>query len=165
MKNLTAEEKNDFLEKHLRHRLTLLRTLRDRPETKEDYTGKGDIYRCVKDSNLIAVRLLLDFLGLKGIYNEPNYTLKQNPRKFNDDVKIDQFCGGLLVPADVPVEFQRVLAGVYVRTDKELAHLTTTFNEEFNTEEKLIEAAGIVENLLEKFLYTPLGKQLPTMDE
>ena len=68
-------DKNEFLDKHLRHRLTLLRTLRKRPRSKYDYKDQGDIYRCVKDSNLIAVRLLMDFLGIKGQYKNKNYSL------------------------------------------------------------------------------------------
>ena len=43
------------MREHLRHRLTLLRTLRDRTAAGYSFAGQGDIYRCVKDSNLIAV--------------------------------------------------------------------------------------------------------------
>ncbi len=78
--------------------------------------------------------------------------------------KIDQFIGRLLIPADVPASSQRILAGVYKRADKELAHLTSTFNEEFNKEDVLIEAATAVEDLLERFLYAPQGEQLPPMN-
>ena len=70
----------------------------------------------------------------------------------------------MLTPADVPASSQRILAGVYKRADKELAHLTSTFNEEFNEEDVLIEAATAVEDLLQRFLYAPLGEQLPPMD-
>lgn len=165
---LTQIEKDKFLGDHLRHRLTLLRTLRERKTIGHSYQGEGDIYRCVKDSNLIAVRLLLDFLGLKGDLNNKAYSLELNPRKtgpkFKDDIKIDQFCQRLLTPLDVPQEFHRILAGVYNRADKELAHLTSTFNDEFNEEDILIEAATIVESLLHTHLYSPLGKQLPAMD-
>jgi hypothetical protein len=122
----------------------------------------------VKDSNLNAVRLILDFLGLKGEFDGSDYRLTPSQRKagakFADDVKIDQFIGRLLTPADVPASSQRILAGVYKRADKELAHLTSTFNEEFNEEDVLIEAATAVEDLLQRFLYAPLGEQLPPMD-
>jgi hypothetical protein len=133
-----------------------------------NYQGQGDIYRCVKDSNLNAVRLILDFLGLKGEFDGSDYKLTSSPRKpgekYADDIKIDQFIGRLLMPADVPTSSQRALAGVYKRADKELAHLTSTFNEEFNEENVLIEAATAVEDLLQRFLYTPLSEQLPQMD-
>jgi hypothetical protein len=122
----------------------------------------------VKDSNLNAVRLILDFLGLKGEFDGSDYRLTPSQRKagakFADDIKIDQFIGRLLTPADVPASSQRILAGVYKRADKELAHLTSTFNEEFNEEDVLIEAATAVEDLLQRFLYAPLGEQLPPMD-
>jgi hypothetical protein len=48
-------------------------------------------------------------------------------------------------PADIPQISHRILAGVYNRADKELAHLTSTFNDEFHQEDILIEAATIVE--------------------
>lgn len=168
MTTLTETARDKFLREHLRHRLTLLRTLRERKKRRHNYQGQGDIYRCVKDSNLNAVRLILDFLGLKGEFDGSDYKLTQIQRKsearFADDVKIDQFIGRLLTPADVPTLSQRVLAGVYKRADKELAHLTSTFNEEFNEEDVLIEAATAVEDLLQRFLYAPLGEQLPEMD-
>lgn len=168
MINLTQTEKNDFLHKHLRHRLTLLRTLRERKRQQHNYQDLGDIYRCVKDSNLIGVRLILDFLGLKGKLENCNPVLTSNIRKTSprngDDIMIDQFIKRLLSPTDVPTVSHRTLAGVYLRGDKELAHLTSTFDEEFNKEETLIEAATVIEKLLEKYLYTPLGEQLPEMD-
>jgi hypothetical protein len=162
-KELTKEQKRDFFDNHLAHRLTLLRCLRNRSLQTSIWKGKGDIYRCVKDSNLIAVRLFMDFLGLKGIYNGNNYELIQNPNpdRFKDDVKLDRFRGELLKPSDVSQHFHKLLAGIYARADKELAHLTLIFNEEFNQEEKLIEAATVIEQLLKEFLYDPLKEQLP----
>jgi hypothetical protein len=168
MTNLTQTNRDKFLREHLRHRLTLLRTLRERKSCRHNYQGQGDIYRCVKDSNLIAVRLILDFLGLKGEYDGSDYKLTARPRqrggKFAEDIKIDQFIGRLLTPADVPASSQRILAGVYKRADKELAHLTSTFNKEFNEEGALIAAATAVEDLLQRFLYDALHEQLPQMD-
>ncbi|MGA2030520.1 MAG: hypothetical protein ABSG87_10670, partial [Verrucomicrobiota bacterium] len=135
---MMPNEQNEFLRNHFRHRLTLLRCLRERKRSGHIYQGEGDIYRCVKDSNLFAVRLWLDFLGLKGELENGDYKLLENPRKkgpkFADDVMIDQFIGHLLKPTDIPVQNQRILAGVYKRADKELAHLTKTFNDEFNEE-------------------------------
>lgn len=168
MSNLAQIEIDKFLNEHLRHRLTLLRTLRERKKIGYNYQGEGDIYRCVKDSNLIAVRLILDFLGLKGVYSGNSYSLvsdsKRPNQRFTDDVKIDQFGLRLLTPEDISPESRRILAGVYKRADKELAHLTSTFNDEFNEEDILIKAATIVEGLLKTFLYAPLNKHLPEMD-
>jgi hypothetical protein len=168
MTTLTLSEKQEFLRKHFRHRLTLLRTLRERKKLGYNYQGQGDIYRCVKDSNLIAVRLWLDFLGLKGEYNRGAYRLVKNrrraARRATDDVIIEQFIGRGLEVREVPVPQQRILAGVYKRADKELAHLTRMFNNEFNEEDVLIEAATAVEDLLRRLLYEPSREQLPEMD-
>ena len=164
MTNLTQQEKDKFLSDHLPHRLTLLRTLRQRVENRYNFTNNGDIYRCLKDSNLITVRLFLDFFGLKGKLENGIYELISIKSKRQDDVRIDEFIGHLLKPTDVPQLSHRILAGVYVRADKELAHLTTIFNDEFNEEKALIEAATIVEDLIKRHLYDYLGKQLPKMN-
>ena len=102
MHALSDPEKDEYLRVHLRHRLTLLRTLRKRKKAGYDYSQQGDIYRCVKDSNLIALRLLLDFLGLKATATGSAVTLSCNPRRFAADVKVDQFINRLLTPGDVP---------------------------------------------------------------
>jgi len=164
---LSEDEKNKFLDCHLRHRLTLLRTLRTRVENGNIKKDDGNVYRCIKDSNLIAVRLLMDFLGLKGKPDGKDFILELNHVKRNpkDDVKINDFppCR-LLTLNDVPNASQTILAGVYKRADKELAHLTRTYNDEFNEVQVLIEAATIIEELMRKFLYEPLRKSLPDMD-
>lgn len=166
MKPLTRYTKKRFMREHLSHRLTLLRTFRERTTNGYSFTGKGDIYRCLKDSNLMAVRLLLDFLGLKGEYYRGRWRLTESPRrtgiKFEDDVKVDQFIGRLLKPSDVPRGSRTVLAGVYRRADKELAHLTVKFNERFNEPNALIEAATAVEQLIQRFVYK--GGPLPPID-
>jgi hypothetical protein len=169
MRVLTKAEKREFLRKHLRHRLTLLRTLRQRKRSGESYQGRGDIYRCVKDANLMAVRLFLDFMGLRGVRDSTGLRLEPNPRKkgakYQDDVKIDQFIGQLLVPGDIPKRFHQTLAGVYCRGDKELAHLTMVYSGRFNTESALIRAAGAVETVLSKRLFCPLNEPFPEMDK
>ncbi len=162
MKALTAYTKKRFLREHLRHRLTLLRTLGSRVAAGHDFAGQGDLYRCVKDSNLIAVRLLMDFLGLRAEYHKGRYRLAESKRKFPSDVKLDQFFGRLLKPSDVPRAARRVLAGVYARGDKELAHLTLKFNKPFNEEKALIDAATAVASLIQKFVYD--DKPLPPID-
>lgn len=168
MQPLSDSHKQDYLRRHLRHRLTLLRTLRERKSVGYTYTQQGDIYRCVKDSNLMAVRLFLDFFGIRGDLSASGPVLRSAPRrttiKFADDVKIDQFIGRLLLPDDVPDQDKRVLAGVYLRADKELAHLTTRFDDEFNQEDSLIHAATAVEQLLQRYLYAPSHEPLPPMD-
>lgn len=169
MKPLTTAEKDAYLQSHLRHRMTLLRTLRERRVVrKESFHGSGDVYRCVKDANLIAVRLLLDFLGLCGSRKSGVPSLEKKTRgtgaKFADDIYVEHFIGRQLTPADVPNQLHNVLAGVYCRADKELAHLTTTFDDAYNTEERLIAAATAIENLLEQYLFKPLGYPTPPID-
>jgi hypothetical protein len=165
MTPLDAGDKKKFLFAHFGHRLSLLLTLRERRKSGYDYGGQGDIYRCVKDSNLLGVRLWLDFLGLRGSKTDAGvYELVENGgKRWPDDVGVEHFIGHTLKVEKVPLAVRRVLAGVYVRADKELAHLTTTFNDEFNEEAALIEAATAVESLLTEFLYLPLGEKMPAI--
>ncbi len=80
-----------ILDIHLKHRLTLLRTIKSRRDSEFNYTRNGDLYRCVKDSNLIAVRLFLNFLGLKGFQTENGeYDLKENKVE-GDDIQVTYF--------------------------------------------------------------------------
>src|SRR5437899_1067887 len=143
---LTQQQKSDFLNAHLRHRLTLLRTLRDRKAAGWSWDGMGDLYRCAKDSALISIRLLTGALGLRGEFDasKSDFVLKSAPSPNADDVQVDQL-GGQLVPLNSlsPPE-QRLLAGVCVRANKELAHLTLTYNEEFNREDVFLSAATLI---------------------
>ena len=58
----------------------------------------------------------------------------------------------------------RLLAGVYKRANKELAHLTATFNDEFNEDDVVDEAAKLVEQMLNAYLYTVVGEKMPKID-
>jgi hypothetical protein len=167
MSKLDDIEKEIFLQKHLRHRLTLLRTLGARVESKFDFSSNGDIYRCIKDSNLISIRLLMDFLGIKGSLNNGNFSLIEIivNNKNKNDIRIDEFNRKLLTIEDVLESDREILAGVYVRADKELAHLTNKFNDEFNEEKALIHAAKIIENLIRIHLYEFLEVPFPEIDK
>ncbi|HEX7469659.1 MAG TPA: hypothetical protein VF437_02840, partial [Verrucomicrobiae bacterium] len=56
---------------------------------------------------------------------------------------------------------------VLKRADKELAHLTKTFNDEFNTAKKIVEAIALIERLLQEHLYKiykKIGMPMPPVD-
>jgi hypothetical protein len=162
---LTVQERDDFFSAHLPHRLTLLRAFRDRQNWGGNWQGTGDIYRCLKDSALISIRLFLQAMGLKGKYDvtQQDYRLeRRNPSpRFLDDVYIDQLGGQLVDPATIKIDDQRLLAGIYCRAEKELAHLTTHDEAKFNTSNALIEGINLVEGLLRLNLYDKVGRQLP----
>jgi hypothetical protein len=162
---LSQEKQQEFLLKHLPHRFTLLRTLRERKISGYNYQQQGDIYRCVKDSNLITARLFLDFFGLKG--NQKSNLLEEvdnTRKKYSDEIRIHDFfilTNKLFEVGKINNHDQRILAGVYLRANKELAHLTWTYNDEFNQEDILIEAATMVEGLLKEYLFDPLNIAVP----
>jgi hypothetical protein len=168
---LTEAQKDDFFERHLRHRLTLLRAFQYRCKQEENsvpegerWRGRGDIYRCLKDSALISMRLLLEAMGLQGSCDNGTYKLEQAKQsRFDDDVRIDQLGGeeSLAILSSIDTTDRCLLAGIYCRAHKELAHLTLTYDDKFNTQEVMLEGAGLVEGLIRKHLYEKVGKEFP----
>lgn len=111
----------------------------------------------------------MDFLGLKGKEDrQGKYSLmcspladkiaKQNPidKKFENDISLYHFTNRFISPNDLDNKTNSFLAAVYARGDKELAHMTSTFDDDHNTEETLIKASSIVEELIKEHLYKPL---------
>jgi hypothetical protein len=128
--------------------------------------------RCTKDSALIAIRLLANAMGLKvqtqnGKAELVDYT-KWVKKAKKDDVLIDQL-GGVLVQLNDPelskLSDQKLLLGLLMRADKELAHLTTTFDPVHNTEQNMLQAIGLVEKLINSHLYKRVGRSLPMVDK
>ena len=172
MRQLSSNEQNDYRQRHFRHRLTLLRCYTHRRASGFDWNTKGDLFRCAKDSALISIRLFLSAMGLKGHFDQKsqafilieNRELKNCPKR--DDILIDQLGGTFPNPSSWSLnpEQARLLAGVYKRADKELAHLTATLNDEFNTDEAVDEAAKLVEKMLDTHLYTVVKEKMPEID-
>ena len=160
--SLDNQEKEVFRMEHLPHRLTLLRTFRDRQA--ENWQGRGDIYRCVKDAALISIRLFLDAMGLQGYYDDAKkeYILCVNRKeRRGDDVWIDQLGGQLVDPNSISNDERQILAGIYKRADKELAHLTVSDVGEFNTPAVIVRGIDIVERLMRANLYDKVGWDWP----
>ncbi len=163
MRSFTDNEIEDYLKKHFPHRLTLLRTLSNR--NRHGWRNEGDIYRCVKDSCLMAIRFWINFLGFK-INREGSLVLIDQQNTKPDDVSIYSFTNQWVPMTDPLISENKILLErVYKRGDKEIAHFTTNDDGEYNTEEKLIEATKVVEELISERLYKPLGKSIPRHDE
>jgi hypothetical protein len=168
---LTEKQKQDFFEGHLPHRLTLLRAFQYRCEQEENsvpegerWRDRGDIYRCLKDSALISMRLLLEAMGLQGTFDGTGYELIRRTKAIKtDDVRVDQLGGELVDPSEIEPTDRCLLAGIYCRAHKELAHLTLTYDDKFNTQEAMLKGAGLVEGLIRKHLYEKVGKEFPPM--
>ena len=111
-------------------------------------------------------------MGLKGDFNQTrkDFILIENTTLRNcrsdDDILIDQLGGELPDPGSwsLSADEARLLAGVYKRADKELAHLTATFNDAFNDDEAVDRASRLVERLLNEQLYTHVNERMPDID-
>jgi len=172
VKELPPGEQKDYRQRHFAHRLTLLHCFASRRVNNFDWNFKGDLFRCAKDSALISVRLFLSAMGLKGDFDQArkDFVLRKNTALRNcrkdDDILIDQLGGELPDPGSwsLSADDERLLAGVYKRADKELAHLTATFNDEFNKEEAVDRASRLVERLLNEYLYARVNEKMPDID-
>ena len=130
------------------------------------------MFRCSKDSALICIRLFLAAMGLKGHFDQKrkDFVLIENSKLRNcrdyDDILVDQLGGVLPDPTSwsLTADEARLLAGVYKRADKELAHLTAAFNDEFNDDEAIDRASRAVVTLLNKHLYSLVHEDLPKID-
>jgi hypothetical protein len=65
-----AAMKNEFFERHFRHRITLLETFRERfgnPDAPGalDWRTCGDLYRCAMDISMAMVRYFCEEMGIK----------------------------------------------------------------------------------------------------
>lgn len=160
MRNLSANEQKKYRQQDFAHRLTLLRCFTSRRAEGLDWNTKGDLFRCAKDSALISIRLFLSAMGLKGDFDQTrkDFVLIENAalrnRRGDDDILIDQLGGELPDSGSwsLSADEARLLGGVYKRADKELAHLTATFNAEFNEDENIDRASQLVEKLLNEYL-------------
>ena len=111
-------------------------------------------------------------MGLKGHFDKTcnDFVLIENAKlrtsRSDDDILIDQLGGELPNPASwsLSTDEARLLGAVYKRADKELAHLTTTFNDEFNTDDNIDKASRLVERLLNEYLYTRVNEKMPAID-
>jgi hypothetical protein len=184
MKTLSDSKKEEFLKGHLAHRLTLLRTFRERQKWLEDEMNPpnnrqyGDLARCAKDSALISIRLFSGAMALR-IFETPknsgNFMLcdhrhkrvQDEKKRRDDNIWLDDLGGTLPITDSLTDEDKRLLIGVLKRADKELAHLTKTFNDEFNTAKKIVEAIALIERLLQEHLYKiykKIGMPMPPVD-
>jgi hypothetical protein len=181
MKTLPNSTKEEFLTAHIAHRLTLLRTFRERQKCFElemkapNNRLHGDLARCAKDSALISIRLLSGAMALRvlesskgsgtfNLYDHREKRIQEEKKRRNDDIWINELGGILPTTDDLSHHEKQLLAGMLRRADKELAHLTGTFDDGFNTAKCIIEAVDLVERLLNQHLYQKVGKPMPQID-
>lgn len=164
-KSLTSTEKEEFFDRHLPHRLTLLRAFRDRESWGGNWQGKGDIFRCLEESALISIRLFIEALGLEGKMDGPTYTIKRRETWHVDDVWIEDLGGTPLSEDDLknmPTGDRAVLGALWCWANKELAHLTSEFATQNHDKHGTIRRGiDVIEELLCAKLYAEVGRRLP----
>jgi hypothetical protein len=145
---LTQDQKDAFFEHHLPHRLCLLTTFRDRQSWFTERIGREDcdLLRASKDSALIAIRMFAEFLGLKN-------GSRRDPKP--DDVFVEMLGCDRVELAGLPRDEREVIAVLTLRSNKELAHLTTTYADQikFNNAEIIVKGINIIERLLREKVY------------
>jgi hypothetical protein len=164
-KSLTSAEKDDFFEKHLPHRLTLLRAFRYRESWGGDWQGKGDIFRCLEESALMSIRLFIEALGIQGMKDGSSCTVAPRQCWQADDVWIEDLGGDRVTANDIckmPAIERETLGALWFLANKELAHLTSEFASLHQDKHVMIRGGiEIVESLLTTKLYAKVGRPFP----
>lgn len=181
-KQKKEKQKRVFLDSHIPHRLTLLRTFRERQKWFEDHMTPdpnchpGDLLRCSKDSALITIRMFAEFLGLKvhkdGSGCDRSCKKSRCTKKWtkesasdNDDIDLSWFFDDQeehrLLWANVEPESDRqILRAVIQRANKELAHLTSIYDYDANTAKAIIRSITLVERLVKENLFDRLEPEV-----
>lgn len=157
----------------------MLRTFKKRQQWFENKMRNdrkhGDLARCAKDSALISIRLLCGAMALRAlpipnnpaefsVYDHREKRVQDEKNRRKDDIWINDLGGDLPESDDLTDHEKTLLVRVLRRADKELAHLTETFDDDFNTARCIIGAIDLVERLLGTHLYAKLQRPMPPQD-
>lgn len=153
-----SDEKKEWLS-HVQHRLTLLRTFRDR---LKEGPIEGDFHRCCKDSALISIRLLAEAMGLSLDKDQTKIEKRRRGGKHADDVWFEDIGGCSVEPDKLTDEERTLLFRMFFRANKELAHLTKTQDKQYNRRERMVAAIDLVERLVEEHFYKKIGDTMPS---
>lgn len=173
-KQLSPTEIDKFIKLHIPHRLCLLLAFRQRQTWFYEEMKAGrlscDLLRCAKDSSLISVRLFARFLGIRlksgALLGATDSAFFENSRA--DDVFVDRLGGRFAVlgkAGDLSDQGDDLLKGLLQRADKELAHLTSNFEDHdtHNTARVICDGIALIEGLLRRCLFDHSNRPFPTL--
>lgn len=165
---LTATEVDEFFDKHLPYRQSMLLThkliSKDRPELLGSLPKelRHRIMVCNVEASLIASRMFIEFLGLGIRYplrlvQSRSYFVTADGNSY--EVKVVDLGGHWVELTSLSTSEQQLIANLYVLGHVATAHLT--YNSPFGGQWQLIhEGVDLVSRLLKEHLYDVVGKEI-----
>lgn len=147
---------------HLKYRLTMLLSLRERLEAKESIAYRDVV--CEFEAALLASRMFIQFLGLRTDHI-PQLRLKEYRSYFtkdgkSDEVKIVDLEGDFVtISSDLTENEAALLARAHHAASKATAHLTFNSNHGFKPEELPV-VADLIVRLLKSHLYDRVNRSI-----
>jgi|GEM_PF-2181186 len=147
---------------HLKYRLTMLVSLKERLEAKESISDRSMV--CEFEAALVASRMFVQFLGLR-TEHKPQLRLIEDRSYFtkdgrSDEVKIADLGGNFVaISRDLTVDEAALLARAHHAASKATAHLTYNSNHGFKPEELLV-GADLIVRLLKSHLYDRVHRSI-----
>ena len=167
MNQFCEEERREFLDSHIPHRLTAwLSTIQRQQADQYFFQNKGDVYRSAIEGTYIMTRVFIEFLGVESRWNNSTLHLVQRirsnqakeKRRIRDtDVMLDCFGLPLATPSDFSPH-QDLIARVHDGLSKSTAHFTFKTESCFDAGEDLIPAIGLIYEVLQKRFFEPLNE-------
>jgi len=159
MQPFDAQERRDFIDEHIAHRLTALLSVISRQQADPNFfTGRSDVYRASIEGSYIMLRVFIEFLGVESARHHGKLALVQRTRdtKTRDqkrardtDVMLDCFELPLATPNDFDPH-QDLVARVHDGLSKSTAHFTYRTDHLFNAGEDFLPALGLVLRILQR---------------
>lgn len=166
MKPFDKNERREFFDAHIPHRLTaLLSPIRRQQDAEGYFSGRGDLYCFVIESSYIMLRVFIEFLGVESKKDGKNVILIQRTREQSKgqkrardtDVMLDCFDLPLADPADFEPH-RDLIARVHDGLSKSTAHFTFKTEHYFDAGRDFLPAVDTVLRVLHSHLFEPLGE-------
>lgn len=160
-----AEQRKEFIESHIPHRLTALMAPAVRlSQNAAFFQGTGDVYCGCVEGAFSMLRIFIEFLGLASKVENGTHVLVERVRKGplgkrgvpDTDVMIDNFGLPLVTLANVGTE-SGFLARIHDGVSKSTSHFTFNTGHGFKPDQDFGKAAFLVLHLLQNYFFEPLN--------
>lgn len=161
-----ANERREFFDRHIPHRLTaLLSTLRRKQSEPFFFQAKGDVYCSAIEGTYIMTRVFIEFLGVESKWSSDGLSLVPRTRTKgksgkiarDTDVMLDCFGLPLASPSDFAPD-EALIARVHDGLSKSTAHFTYRTDSYFDAGTDLLPAIKMILHVLDLRFYLPLNE-------
>lgn len=178
MSNLSPEKKIEYLTEHIPYRIEWLVTIVERNDYLNYFEHQTEpdklrgIVNCTANMSGVAIRVFMDFLGLKAIYDkaQSKYELielsEDSYRKLknSEDIHAKSLGGRFAcLQTDLSqIQDQELMLDMYIAGNKSIAHLTKD-DRDMDWWKCLCTASSIVKRLLKECVYDHIKQENPAL--